>query len=201
MAGMVAASLACTGSVPSATPPRPSVSASVPTPSASPTVVEDPTIELPPSDGDDPSDDVRAPEGALVARLTVPALGLERFPVRMGVGLDVLATSIGIYPGAEYPGSGNFSTAGHRVTPVAGMWHGPYFHLDELRRGDRAWLLMDGRTYVFVLRRVFIVEPTRVSVLWPRRADLTMTACHPPGSLAERIIAFWDLLRTTIPGR
>lgn len=136
-----------------------------------------------------------------MARLTVPRLGLVRFPVRMGVSLDVLSTSIGIYPGSEYPGTGNFATAGHRVTPVAGIAHGPYYHLADLRRGDRARLLLEGRVYVFVLRRVFIVEPTRMSVLWPRRADLTMTACHPMGSLAERIIAFWDMLRTTVPER
>lgn len=202
MAGFLLVSTACVGPQPpevSGLPPTTVSGSTAATPR--PSLAEDPTLAITGAHGDDPSDDVRASEGALVAFLTVHALGLERFPIRMGVSLWVLSNSIGLYPGAEYPGMGNFATAGHRVTPVAGRPRGPYYDLDRLHRGDRARLLMDGKVYVFALRRVFIVEPTRVSVLWPRRADLTMTACHPKGSLAERIVAFWDMLRTTVPER
>lgn len=141
----------------------------------------------------DRPDGIAVPEGADVGWLTVPALGLERFPIRMGTTDEVLADAVGLYPGSEPPGEGgNFGTAGHRVTPVAGMGHGPYYDLDLLEPGDELVLGFRGETYRYRFTGSAIVSPADVWVLDDDRADLTMTACHPKGSVAERIIAWWD---------
>ena len=132
--------------------------------------------------------------GEQVATITVPRLNLANFPVRMGTTDDILLTGVGVYTGAATPGSGNFATAGHRVTPVLGVWHGPYYDLDRLVEGDYAWILFEGRAYEYRWRETIVTRPDDVSVLADGRADLTMTACHPKGEISERIVAFWDLV-------
>lgn len=139
--------------------------------------------------------DIAMPHRTLVARLSVPRLGLEDFPIRMGTSDDVLADAVGLYPGSEEPGTdGNFATAGHRVTPVAGSWHGPYYDLDLLRPGDTLSLDFQGTTYRYRFASLTIVGPDDTWVLDDSRADLTMTACHPKGSIAQRIVAWWSAI-------
>lgn len=136
--------------------------------------------------------DIALPDRTLVGLLTVPRLGLVDFPIRMGISKDVLVDSVGLYPGSEEPGTyGNFATAGHRVTPVAGSWHGPYYDLDLLRPGDTMTLDFRGETYHYIFAESVIVDPADTWVLEDQRADFTMTACHPKGSIAERIVAWW----------
>lgn len=198
-AWFVAVAVSCAPTAPTATDQRPIPTVSAtrtasPTPWAPPPFVEDPTISLAPADGLPETDgEISADEGDLIARITSRRLGLVRSPIRMGVTPEVLARGIGLYPGSEYPDEGNFALAGHRVTPVAGLGHGPFRDLDELRLGDHARVFLGGKVYVFTLRRVIIVLPTQVGVLHPDRAALTMTSCHPPGSSTMRIVAFWNL--------
>ena len=132
--------------------------------------------------------------GALVATLTVPRLALDDFPMLMGTTTDILAVGVGVYVGAATPGSGNLAIAGHRVTPVQGSWHGPFYDLDRLVDGDVAWVEFEGRTYQYAWRETVITTPDDVSVLADGVADLTMTACHPKGYLFQRIVAFWQLV-------
>ena len=156
-------------------------------PSASPTVSPSPTPSPYP-------DTMEGGTGALVATLTVPRLALDDFPVLMGTTTDVLAVGVGVYVGAATPGSGNLAIAGHRVTPVQGSWHGPFYDLDRLVDGDVAWIEFEGRTYQYAWRETVITTPDDVSVLADGVADLTMTACHPKGYLFQRIVAFWQLV-------
>lgn len=132
--------------------------------------------------------------GELVASISVPRLGLDDYPMHMGTTDELLMLGVGVYTNAATPGNGNFATAGHRVTPVLGSWHGPYYDLDLLATGDRAFIEYAGWRWTFRWRETIITTPDDVTVLEDGRADLTMTACHPKGSLAERIVAFWDLV-------
>ena len=159
--------------------------------------VEETTPSVAPSPSPSPSpypDTMEGGAGALVATLTVPRLALDDFPMLMGTTTDILAVGVGVYVGAATPGSGNLATAGHRVTPVQGSWHGPYYDLDKLVDGDRAWVEFEGRTYEYAWRETVITTPDDVSVLADGVADLTMTACHPKGFLFQRIVAFWQLV-------
>lgn len=171
----IAATACVRGAEPVAVTPSPSATSPSPSPSPYPDTMEGGT-------------------GALVGTLTVPRLGLDDFPLLMGTTTDVLAVGVGVYVGAATPGSGNLATAGHRVTPVQGSWHGPYYDIDRLVDGDRAWIEFEGRTYEYAWRQTVITTPDDVSVLADGVADLTMTACHPKGLLSQRIVAFWQLV-------
>lgn len=143
--------------------------------------------------------------GAIVARLTVPKLDLHSYPIRFGIGLDILAKGPGLYPGSAAPGEGNFSMAGHRITPVGpfrtcstGEWgtfdcHGPFRYINTLKKGDIAEVLYKGKTYVYSFIRNVVVNPDNVSVLRDKAADMTFTACHPPGLSTYRLVAQWRL--------
>jgi LPXTG-site transpeptidase (sortase) family protein len=137
---------------------------------------------------------IRGERGELVAWLTVPKLGLNKWPVRFGVGRDILDRGIGMYPGAAIPGRGNVALAGHRVTPVGGRPFGPFRWMERLDRGDQATVLYDGHWYRYRLVRVRVVRPGATWVLKDEQADLTMTACHPPGSARLRIVSQWRMV-------
>lgn len=168
---------------PTSVPPTPPVVESTPTP-------EDVGFV------DDRVERIRGLEpGEVVARLTIPRLGMRLYPARFGIGLAVLALGPAVYPGAAEPGQGNFSLAGHRVTPVGPWSHGPFRYVDTLRRGDLAKVHYKGQVFVYTFVRTIIVDPSNISVLRDGKADMTFTACHPPGSAAQRIVAQWRLWR------
>lgn len=143
--------------------------------------------------------------GAIVARLTVPALDLHSYPIRFGTSMDILAQGPGLYPGSAAPGEGNFAMAGHRITPVGpwrtcstGEWgtpdcHGPFRYVNKLRKGDTASVVFKGQVYSFELMGTTIVKPTDIHILRDGLADMTFTACHPPGYSTYRIVAQWRL--------
>lgn len=131
--------------------------------------------------------------GEVVARLTVPRLDMLRYPIRFGIGLDILAVGPALYPGSAAPGEGNFAMAGHRITPVGPWDHGPFRYVDTLQRGDIAKVLYKGDTYVYHFVRNIIIDPSNTNVLSDGRSDMTFTACHPPGFSTERIVSQWKL--------
>ena len=169
----------------------------VPTPTPSPTLTVLPPISLDEVAGfsDSRPQRIRGHEpGKVIGKLSVPRLAMEAYPLRFGISTDVLALGPGVFPGSAPPGHGNFSMAGHRITPVGPWDHGPFRYVDELRRGDTAVVRFEGETYKYVFMRNIIVSPDNIAVLRDGRADLTFTACHPPGSARERIVTQWRLL-------
>lgn len=179
-----------------------------PSSSLSPSLTVLPTIRLDETSG---FDDNRVERirglvpGQIVAFLTVPKLDIVHYPIRFGTSLANLAKGPSLYPGSAAPGEGNFSMAGHRITPVGpwrtcstGEWgtpdcHGPFRYVDTLQRGDVAFVLYHGKTYHYVFERTIVIDPKNVSVLRDSRADMTFTACHPPGYSTSRIVAQWRL--------
>lgn len=153
----------------------------------------------PPADGDVPVTP-SAPEGEAFGILYAPRLGQDYAqPVAEGVGLDVLnSTGVGRYPGTQWPGQpGNVALAGHRQS------HGAVFRdLDRLQPGDRLYLATETGYYTYRHTATEIVEPSDVSVLLPvpGRPEaqpvgsvLTLTTCHPPYTVRERLVATAEL--------
>ncbi len=139
------------------------------------------------------------PFGKAFAIVRVPRLGEDYArPVLEGTTHDVLAGGIGHYPGTAGPGAvGNFAVAGHRTT-----YGRPLHDIDRLREGDTVVVETRTQFHVYAVRRHAIVAPTDVEVIAPvpeqagaepTRGWLTMTACHPKYSAAQRYIVFAEL--------
>lgn len=115
-----------------------------------------------------------APGGAADQRIVIPR-----------IGLDVpLARKIDRGPVVFYRDADTLAVAGHRTTRTR-----PFFSLPKLRRGDVIRAV--GVTYV--VRRKVIVRPWEVWVL--NHSGLVLSACHPAGSSAYRIVVLASALR------
>lgn len=102
---------------------------------------------------------------------------------------------IGVYTQSKMPGEvGNFSLAGHRTT-----WGKPFNQLDKLHVGDAIVVETPDGWYTYRFRTLEYVKPTQTDVLadvpqMPEQQTgeqyITLTACSPLYSLAERIVAY-----------
>ena len=124
--------------------------------------------------------------GAVYARLSIPAIGLHAL-AREGVSQTVLDRGPGHYPGTSAPGEGGtVAIAGHRVTHTH-----PFLHLNELRHGDTISVTYRSRRHDYRVVGMRIVKPTEVWTLRPQSVEtLVLTACHPPGRDAHRLVVF-----------
>lgn len=124
--------------------------------------------------------------GEVYARLSIPAIGLRAL-AREGVSAAVLDRGPGHYPGTSAPGhGGTVAIAGHRVTHTH-----PFLRLNELRRGDTISVTYRSRRHDYRVVAMRIVRPTEVWTLGPQRVEtLVLTACHPPGRDAHRLVVF-----------
>lgn len=144
------------------------------------------------------------PNGKPVAQIFAPDIDLD-WTVVAGVDSDALTNGPGHYTSTPMPGQpGNASIAGHRTT-----WGAPFNRIDELDPGDEITVRTVQGTFVYrVVEQdnglgYFIVTPDRVDVLdqdfteHPNR--LTLTACHPKFSAAQRIIVVAELVGEPAP--
>ncbi len=142
------------------------------------------------------------PFGAAFAIVRIPRLADDYArPVLEGTTHDILEGGVGHYDGTARPGAvGNFAIAGHRTT-----YGRPFHDIDRLREGDK--VVVETRTayYVYAVKRHVIVAPTDVEVIAavpekvgakPTERWLTMTACHPKYSAAQRYVVFAELEKT-----
>lgn len=136
------------------------------------------------------------------AILRIPRFGADYArPLLEGTGRDILMKGVGHYQGTAAPGAmGNFAIAGHRTT-----YGRPFHDIDTLRTGDR--IVVETRTafHVYAVQRHTIVTPDDVDVVAPvpehpgarpTQRWLTMTACHPKYSAAQRYVVFAELVRS-----
>jgi LPXTG-site transpeptidase (sortase) family protein len=80
---------------------------------------------------------------------------------------------------------GNVCIAGHRTT--YGAW---FRRLDSLMEGNLIMLDFNGVRYIYEVEKVFVVAKNDWSVTESvGYSALTLTACHPPGSARQRIVA------------
>lgn len=163
------------------------------------------------SDGGGPaSPTVLAPgrpdTGRAAGRITIPAIGVDKVFVE-GVDRNSLRLGPGRFPGSSWPGhQGNAAIAGHRTTHGA-----PFLDLDRLRPGDEILVeTVEGRFRYLVEGHNRadgtevghrIVAPTRIDVLDDQGdSRLTLTACHPRYSAAQRIVVSAVLDGSPLPG-
>lgn len=143
-----------------------------------------------------------APFGAAFAIVRIPRLGAHYArPLLEGTGRDILQDGIGHYDGTAGPGAvGNFAIAGHRTT-----YGRPFHDIDKLRSGDLVVVETKAAYNVYAVRRHEIVAPSDVRVIAPvpdkpgakpTERWLTMTACHPKYSAAQRYVVFAQLVKT-----
>ncbi len=102
---------------------------------------------------------------------------------------------IGLYTDSKMPGEvGNLSLAGHRTT-----WGKPFNKLDKLKVNDAIVVETPDGWYTYRFRTLEYVKPTQTDVLadvpqMPTQQTgeryITLTACSPLYSLAERIVAY-----------
>ncbi|HUI03885.1 MAG TPA: class E sortase, partial [Acidimicrobiales bacterium] len=134
-------------------------------------------------------------DGSVVARLQIPALGVDQYVVQ-GTAEGDLAKGPGHYQGTAMPGQGgNVAIAGHRTTYGA-----PFNNLDQLALGDPVVLTADsGRRFEYVVsQRPQAVAPSDVSVLrFFGDNRLTLTTCNPRFSASQRLVVV-ATLRTPV---
>ena len=134
----------------------------------------------------------------LLGQLHVPRFGADyNFGIYGGTSrartLDDLG--IGVYKDSKMPGEvGNFSMAGHRTT-----WGKPFNQIDKLQLNDAIVVETPDGWYTYRFRTLEYVQPSAVDVLLdvPQMPGaqtgeryITLTACSPLYSLAERIVAY-----------
>lgn len=133
-----------------------------------------------------PSVDLVPGIGDPVGRIEIPKLKLRKTFVQ-GDSLAQLDRAPGHYPSTPFPGqAGNAAIAGHRTTYGA-----PFFHLDKLTVGDKIITTTSQGTFTYSVSDIFIVDPYDSWVLATddkHPNTLTLTACHPRYSLAQRLI-------------
>jgi sortase A len=131
------------------------------------------------------------PDGSVVARLQIPAIGLDQYVVA-GTSADQLSQGPGHYDGTAMPGqAGNVAIAGHRTTHGA-----PFNRLGQLGHGDRIILTdLSGQQFTYVVSGTpQAVSPNDVAVLnYFGDNRITLTTCTPEYSAAQRLIVVGQL--------
>jgi sortase A len=177
------------------------------TPAGSTTTTTLPPLPVPQNA---PADNDPEPQ-TYYGRIQIPAIGVDS-PFLEGIRINTLNYGPGHWPGTAMPGRlGNVVVAGHRTSHNA-----DFRRLDELKPGDQVIFDLDdangfqrddgievtvptpddltGR-YVYVVHSVEVVTPDAMWVVsQDYRHSATLFACHPPGSVSERIVVFLDLV-------
>ena len=127
--------------------------------------------------------------GDAVAQLRIPRIGVDKVVVE-GVSVEDLKRGPGHYPGSPLPGQpGNASIAGHRTTYGA-----PFHRIDELELADEIVVTTLEGEFRYAVIAQLIVGPDQVEVLNDfGDSRLTLTACHPKYSAAQRIVVVAEL--------
>ncbi len=162
--------------------------------------VETPDPDAAPVDHGEPVVSAVAEHGQGFATIYVPRFGADwQRVVAEGTSMaDILndpTLGVGHYEGTQMPGEvGNFAVAAHRQT------HGGSFNqISELVVGDPIYVRTADGWYTYRYRSTEYVLPSGVGVLdpvpqvenaAPGDRIITLTACNPLFSTAERIIAY-----------
>ncbi|CAN5716633.1 hypothetical protein BH24ACT5_BH24ACT5_18500 [soil metagenome] len=165
----------------------------------------EPTLPPLPIPSDAPQDNGAEPQ-QYYGQLMIPAIGVDS-PFIEGIRLSTLDTGPGHWPGTAMPGElGNVVVAGHRTSHNA-----DFRRLDELVPGDLVIFDMQAASgiptatvadpdpfmgrYVYEVTSIEIVGPDAMWIVSQTyRHQATLFACHPPGSVDQRIVAHLDLV-------
>lgn len=157
-----------------------------------PVAAVEPVPELPPLPvpGPLPLDAYQAEPEITVGHITIPRLGVDE-PLHQGMSLTAINRGPSYWEGTAEPGQvGNMVIAGHRTT-----YSRPFYDLDLVEPGDEMIVSTDADTFTYRAVRTDIVGPDAMWIADQTYAHTATTfACHPKGSLAERIVVFWQLV-------
>lgn len=148
------------------------------------TIPEQPTEPIAP-----PSDPRAWEEQIQLGGIAIPKLGVDE-PLLSGIRLTTLDNGPGHWPGTAMPGQvGNVVVAAHRTSHGA-----PFRHIDQLVAGDVVNFTIDDQVIEYVVTSTEIVNPDALWIVDPTDTPTaTLFACHPPGSVAQRIVVKLEL--------
>jgi sortase A len=137
-----------------------------------------------------PSDPYAPTPIVQVGTVEIPSIGLVH-PVFEGITLTVIDHGPGHWPGSAMPCQrGNSVFPGHRVTHTH-----PFLNLDLVHPGDQIIFRLPGRECVYSVTGTQIVSPTDLWVTDPTPTPtVTLIACHPKHSAAQRIVVKGKLI-------
>ncbi|MBA3286918.1 MAG: class E sortase, partial [Acidimicrobiia bacterium] len=169
------------------TAPEPTTTAPAPAPTTAP--IPPTTLPRLPVPVAPPPDDGSTEPLIGIGTIEIPAIGIER-PMFEGIRLATIDHGPGHWPGTAMPGDlGNVVVAGHRVSHNA-----DFAELDRLVPGDTVVLASLAGRFEYRVTSTEIVGPQAIHIVdqtFERRA--TLFACHPPGSIEERIVVHLEL--------
>lgn len=119
----------------------------------------------------------------------IPEIGVTEKLLK-GITLKTFDKGIGWWPGTAEPGGyGNMVLGGHRTTPPK-----PFRNLDRLSPGDEVIVSTASGRFVYRITKTQIVDDTDLWIVGQSPGyTLTLFACHPVGSTAQRIVVFGTL--------
>lgn len=159
-----------------------------PTTTAAPTTIE--TLPEQPSAPIAPPPDPRGFEDQIqLGGISIPKLGVEA-PLLEGIRLTTLDNGPGHWPGTAMPGEvGNVVVAAHRTSHG-----GPFRDIDQLVAGDVVEFNTAAGVIEYTVTGTQIVQPDAVWIVNPTDTPTaTLFACHPPGSVSQRIVVNLEL--------
>jgi sortase A len=136
-----------------------------------------------------PSDPHAAEPQTQLGGIAIPKLGVDE-PMLEGIRLTTLDYGPGHWPGTAMPGEiGNVVVAGHRTSHGA-----PFRNLDLLVPGDEVLFTTVAGVSTYRVTSTEIVNPDAIWIVDPTPTPTaTLFACHPPGSVSQRIVVKLEL--------
>lgn len=132
-------------------------------------------------------------------RIIIPKIG-----VNIHYGTDGKASldegALWRYPDRGNPEKGgNFIIAAHRFsiqpTPGGTIKASPFYHLDQLKKGDQILVDYNGKRYGYTVAKTFGVKPNAISIEAPSDTEkLTLYTCDLGGSADGRLVVIADPL-------
>ena len=128
-----------------------------------------------------------------IGAIEIPKIQLLH-PIFEGITLTVIDHGPGHWPGSAMPCQrGNSVFPGHRVTHTH-----PFLDLDLLAPGDQIIFHMPKEVCVYKVTGTQIVDPSALWVTDPTiQPTITLIACHPKHSAAQRIVVKGVLVSRT----
>jgi sortase A len=130
-----------------------------------------------------------------IGTIEIPKINLVH-PIFEGVDETVIHWGPGHWPGSAMPGKvGNAVFAGHRVTHTR-----PFYDIDLLNPGDEIIVHTADGTFTYRITGHQIVTPKDLWIVNPTpTATITIFACHPKHSAAQRYVVRGDLIASAPP--
>lgn len=121
--------------------------------------------------------------------ISIPKIGLEA-PLLEGIRLTTLDAGPGHWPGTAMPGEvGNVVVAAHRTSHRA-----EFRHIDQLVPGDVVMFDTAAGESEYRVTGTQIVGPDAIWIVdQTDTPTATLFACHPPGSVRQRIVVNLEL--------